>query len=103
MKTKPNKAAWRLGNRKEFPRLIDIRREAARIYWSTKQGEIDPQMSSRLVYVLQVIASIVKGEIEGDVEKLRAEVDQLKAEIAAGRDGSTLPPMRLISGPTPSQ
>lgn len=103
MKTKPNKAAWRLGNRKEFPTVIDIRREAARIYWSTKQGEIDPTLSSRLVYVLQVIASIVKGEIEGDVEKLRAEVDQLKAEIAARRDGSTLPPLRLISGPTPPQ
>ena len=84
----PNRHRKHLRGAREFPTLREVRREAARLYWMVKQGEIDPQLSSRLAYILQVIASVLRSEGEADVEKIRAEVAILRAEVEAARGGS---------------
>ena len=54
--------------RKREPRLDRaelVRREMARVYWSTKRGEVTPSNAARLVFILAEIAKLLRDvEIE---------------------------------------
>lgn len=63
--------------RKRLKTLADIRRYLAGLINRVEAGEVDPSVMSKLAYVSNVLAGIIKdSDIEARIERLEQELKQ---------------------------
>lgn len=59
--------------------IREVRRELIKVYGLAKAGRLPTQDASRLVFMLQALAGMIKDhEIEARVEQLEASQDEIK-------------------------
>ena len=68
----------------DLARIVDVRREMARIYRGMKEGAIDPATGAKLVWVLSQIGSMI------ELEEFERRLTELEDRTL--RDARALPP-----------
>ena len=57
----------------------DVRREAARLYTEARNGQLEPHVATRLAYLLQTIAGLIRdGEIEARLSALETQLKEAR-------------------------
>lgn len=57
--------------------IRDCRRELARVYCEVRAGDLEPATASRLAYLLQTLANLIRdGELADRLDKLERELSK---------------------------